>query len=63
MKKYLFVLKLFVSVFFTIIIFILSIYVYAFITPKVDVKQNDSIILLDKDGNNIFDKDYKNYVK
>ena len=63
MKKYLFVLKLFVSAFFTIIIFILSIYVYAFITPKVDIKQSDSIILLDKDGNNIFDKDYKNYVK
>ena len=62
MKKYLFILRLLIVLFFTIIIFILGLYVYAFITPKVIINEKDSIILLDKDGNNIFNKNYNNYV-
>ena len=60
MKKIYLFLKLLVILFFTIIIFILSLYVYAYITPKVSINEKDSIILLDKDDNIIFDKN--NYV-
>ncbi len=63
MKKFLFVLKLLISLFFTLIILVLSLYVYAFITPKFNINEKDSIILLDKNGNEIFDKKYNNYVK
>ncbi len=63
MKKCLLFLRILVVLFFTIIIFILSLYVYAFITPKVNINEIDKIVLLDKDGNDIFNKDYNNYVK
>ena len=63
MEKIIFVLKLFVSSLFTIIILILGLYVYAFITPKVNINEKDSIVLLDRNGNDIFNKDYNNYVK
>ena len=39
MKKYLFILRLLIVLFFTIIIFILGLYVYAFITPKVIINE------------------------
>ena len=63
MDKIIFVLKLFVSSLFTIIILILGLYVYAFITPKVNINEKDSIVLLDRNGNDIFNKDYNKYVK
>ena len=63
MEKIIFVLKLFVSSLFTIIILILGLYVYAFITPKVNINEKDSIVLLDRNGNDIFNKDYNKYVK
>ena len=59
MEKIIFVLKLFVSSLFTIIILILGLYVYAFITPKVNINEKDSIVLLDRNGNDIFN--YKGY--
>lgn len=63
MKKIIFIAKSSILLFFTIIIVCLSLYVYAFITPKFNINIADSIIYYDKYGNNIFDKNNDNYVK
>lgn len=63
MKKIIFITKLLILIFFTIIIVCLALYVYAFITPKFNINIADSIIYYDKYGNNIFEKNNNNYVK
>ena len=62
MKKFIFLVKLIILLFFIITIFCLSLYVYAYITPKFNINVSDSITYYDKYGNNIFDKN-NNYVK
>ena len=64
MKKILFIIKILVLLFFITIIVYLGFYVYAFITPKFNINNTDSIVYYDINGNNIFDTNYKNnYVK
>lgn len=62
MKKFIFLVKMITLLFFVITIFCLSLYVYAYITPKFNINVSDSITYYDKYGNNIFDKN-NNYVK
>ena len=61
MRKIIHLLKILIYLFFTGIILILGLYVYAFITPKFNINNIDKINYYDKDNNNIFasiDKDY-----
>ena len=64
MRKLIFVTKTIVFILFTTIIVNLCIYVYAFITPKIYINNDESIKYYDKYGNNIFEENYdNNYVK
>lgn len=63
MKKIMFIIKLFILLFFITIISIMSIYVYAFITPKFNINTISNISYYDKDGNDIFLNKEDNYVK
>lgn len=64
MKKINIIIKILSIILFTIIIIDVSIYAYAFITPKFKINTSDNITFYDKKGENIFEnnKDYK-YVK
>ncbi len=64
MKKFVFVIKIFLLLFFITIIAVLGLYVYAFITPKFIINTSDNITYYDKYGNNIFENsEENNYVK
>ena len=64
MKKILILLKIFIFSFFTFIIVYLSLYVYAFITPKFQINTNKNIIYYDKNNDDIFSENLNNdYVK
>lgn len=64
MKKILILLKIFIFSFFTFIIVYLSLYVYAFITPKFQINTSKNIIYYDKNNNDIFSENLNNdYVK
>ncbi len=52
--------KIFIFTFFSIIIIILSLYVYAFITPKFNINTSKSITYYDKYGNDLFQEREKN---
>ena len=60
MKKFTLILKIISLIIFTIIIIFLSLYVYAFITPKFQIKESNNITYYDKNGNNIF-VNFNNY--
>ena len=61
MKKILFIIKSLILLTFIIIIITLSLYVYAFITPKFTINNsNDNITFYDSNGNNIFKENYDN---
>lgn len=60
MKKILLLTKIFIFSFFSIIIIILSFYVYAFITPKFNINTSKSITYYDKYGNDLFQEREKN---
>ena len=64
MKKILILCKIFILVFFSFIIANIGFYVYAFITPKFNIKTKNSIIIYDDNLDNIIDNSKKNdYVK
>ena len=64
MKKILLLTKIFIFSFFSIIIIILSFYVYAFITPKFNINTSKSITYYDKYGNDLFkERDKNDYVE
>lgn len=64
MKKILILLKIFIFSFFTFIIVYLSLYVYAFITPKFQINTSKNIIYYDKNNDDIFSESLNNdYVK
>ena len=64
MKKILILLKIFIFSFFTFIIVYLSLYVYAFITPKFQINTSKKIIYYDKNNDDIFSENLNNdYVK
>lgn len=64
MKKILILLKIFIFSFFTLIIVYLSLYVYAFITPKFQINTSKNIIYYDKNNDDIFSENLNNdYVK
>lgn len=64
MKKILILLKIFIFSFFTFIIVYLSLYVYAFITPKFQINTSKNIIYYDKNNDDIFSENLNNdYVK
>ena len=64
MKKLLLLTKIFIFTFFSIIIIILSFYVYAFITPKFNINTSKSITYYDKYGNDLFkERDKNDYVE
>lgn len=64
MKKILQITKLSIFLFFSIIIIIISLYVYAFITPKFSINTTNSITYYDKNKEDIFkDKNENDYVK
>ena len=64
MRKFLFIIKIFVLLFFITITAYIGLYMYAMITPKFNINNTDSITFYDNNGNNIFDTSYKNdYVK
>ena len=63
MKKIIIIIKISILLFFTIIISILSLYVYAYITPKFNINTTQTINYYDKNNNNIFSKNDSNYVK
>ena len=57
-------LKIFIFSFFTFIIVYLSLYVYAFITPKFQINTSKNIIYYDKNNDDIFSENLNNdYVK
>ena len=59
-SKILLLTKIFIFSFFSIIIIILSFYVYAFITPKFNINTSKSITYYDKYGNDLFQEREKN---
>ncbi len=64
MKKILILLKILIFSFFTFIIVYLSLYVYAFITPKFQINTSKNIIYYDKNNDDIFSENLNNdYVK
>ena len=64
MKKIWILLKIFIFSFFTFIIVYLSLYVYAFITPKFQINTSKNIIYYDKNNDDIFSENLNNdYVK
>ena len=60
MKKNLFIVKLFILCLFINIIVYLSLYVYAFITPKFNINTQDNIILYDKNNNDMYSNNNEN---
>lgn len=60
MKKIILILKILILALFNSIIVYLSLYAYAFITPKMYINNTDSINIYDKYGNNIFDENNSN---
>ena len=62
MKKILLLSKLIILILFTIIILTLSLYVYAFITPKFIINTQDNILYYDKNGNNMFENNSDKFV-
>ena len=64
MTKFLYIVRLLIILFFIIIIATFGIYVYAYITPKFYINNNnDNIVLYDINGNNLFENNNNNYVK
>ena len=63
MRKTLFIIKLFLILFFTIIIVDISFYVYAYITPKFTINTTKNIVFLDKNNKDIFSNIENDYVK
>ena len=60
MKKIIFILKILILVLFSSIIVYFALYVYAFITPKMYINNNDNIIFYDRFGQNIFEESESN---
>ncbi len=64
MKKIVLISKIFIFLFFTFIIVFLSLNVYAFITPKFQIKTSKNIIYYDDNGEDIFSESQtSNYAK
>ncbi len=51
MKKIYFIWKMFVFLFITCLLVLLGFYLYAYITPKMDIHNSNRIVMLDKDDN------------
>ena len=49
-RKFLFVVKVFVFLFFVFILGNVAFYLYAYITPKIDINSNNSIVFYDNEG-------------
>lgn len=64
MKKIITITKITLLLIFISIIVVLGLYVYALITPKIYLTNNNNIVLYDINGNNIFkEKENEEYVK
>ena len=63
MKKIILLIKVFLLLFFISIIFIISLYVYAYITPKFNINTVSNITYYDKNNNDIFLNNENDYVK
>jgi len=63
MKKIMFIIKVLFLLIFITIILITSLYVYAYITPKISINSISTISYYDKNGNDIFLNKENNYVK
>ena len=63
MKKTTIFIKIIFLLFFIAIIFIISLYVYAYITPKFNINTVSTITYYDKNNNDIFLNNQNNYVK
>lgn len=63
MKKLSLLIKILTLIVFITIIVKYSLYVYAFITPKFIINENDKIIFYDKNNENMFSNNSDNYTK
>ena len=63
MKKIYYILKSIILLFFTLIISIIGLYVYAFITPKFNINTIDTISFYDKNNNSMFNIKEEDYVE
>ena len=63
MKKITLIIKIFFLLFFISILFVISLYLYAYITPKFNINTVSTIRYYDKDNNDIFINNDNDYVK
>ena len=54
-RKFLYIIKIFVFLFFVFILGNVALYLYAYITPKIDINSNNSIVFYDNEGKNFFE--------
>ena len=59
-RKFLFVVKVFVFLFFVFILGNVAFYLYAYITPKIDINSNNSIVFYDNEGKSFFESSSEN---
>ena len=59
-KKFLFCFKIFVFLFVVFILGNISLYLYAYITPKIDINSDNSIVFYDKNNKSFFESSLKN---
>ena len=59
-KKFLFVVKIFVFLFVVFVFGNVSLYLYAYITPKIDINSNSSIVFYDNENNSFFESSSDN---
>lgn len=59
-RKFLFVVKVFVFLFFVFILGNVALYLYAYITPKIDINSNNSIVFYDNEGKSFFESSSEN---
>lgn len=59
-RKFLFVVKVFVFLFFVFILGNVALYLYAYITPKIDINSNNSIVFYDSEGKSFFESSSEN---
>ena len=59
-KKFLFVVKIFVFLFVVFVLGNVSLYLYAYITPKIDINSNSSIVFYDNENNSFFESSSDN---
>lgn len=55
-----YIIKIFVFLFFVFILGNVALYLYAYITPKIDINSNNSIVFYDNEGKNFFENSSEN---